>query len=91
MGTTVLIDEDFTIDVIEDEEESDFSLQNHQIKTEPEWCVEDGSDTAAIDGYGIKQEFKIDIEENYLSNDEFVDVLQVKTEITDDIGNDFVV
>jgi hypothetical protein len=46
MGTTVLIDEDFTIDVIEDEEESDFSLQNHQIKTEPEWCVEDGSDTA---------------------------------------------
>jgi hypothetical protein len=91
MGTTVLIDEDFTIDVIEDEEESDFSLQNHQIKTEPEWCVEDGSDTAGIDGYGIKQEFKIDIEENYLSNDEFVDVLQVKTEITDDIGNDFVV
>jgi hypothetical protein len=46
---------------------------------------------SGIDGYGIKQEFKIDIEENYLSNDEFVDVLQVKTEIIDDIGDDFVV
>ncbi|KAJ3651121.1 hypothetical protein Zmor_017179 [Zophobas morio] len=82
MGSPIIIiDDDFTIDV-EDEDEDDLEIvyEKHiNLETEPEWHFEDDTNYHLSCDIHIKEE--IDFEDNYIGEGVFMDLDKLKTEL----------